>query len=418
MKSCIKCGTSLDDYVLICPKCGTKQDRISKLQTNKKGKFRTLFFTFLLWLCFWPIMIIIVTAKSKKLHFWAKALILGVYFSVLILPAFILGLSTATETGANSSISITSNTTSVPEFFSDVLHDETLRLNFLNACQEIGMDPSEISELNPVDDWVGGTRYSFKYKSLACRLYCNTDSTVNCIKLGNDIDVYKQGFEPYQITDYIVDTDIAVELQALSEEQVKAQLKYPTTANFPWENWAYGRDHDLYSVSNTVLAQNAFGNEEELIFKLIYQVKDTSFRLIYFQLDGSCLVDNMSSTSRPDRQAIDTSATGKASTTDEIVLMEGQTGDYGKSIDIDGASYINYYVPSGSYKVTSNVNWCKLYVASNNYFINNEGYTENEIIEALEFSSLGETQSISIEEGQHIELTLSAKVTLTPEKQN
>lgn len=410
MKYCVKCGKPLDDYILICPHCGTRLDKVPLSQKGDKRKSRNLFITILLWLFFWPVMIIIATVKSKKIPLFAKALILCAYFSLFLIPPY---LSSKAPSESLSSISSDRETESL--LFSDVFKDESLRINFLTACQEIGMDPTEISQLNPVDNWAGGPRYSFTYKTLSCRLYCNTDSTVNCIKLGNDIDVYKQGFEPYQIADYIVDNDIAVELQILSEEQVKTQLNFPSTANFPWEGWTYGRERDLYSVSNTVLAENAFGSEEESYFKLIYQASKNSFQLMYFELNGSCLVNHMDTISMPERKSVNTSAATLYPSNGEILLIDGQKGDYGRSIDIDGTSYINYYVPAGSYHVTSNVNWCKVYIADDNYFVNSDGYTENEVIETLEFSSLGETQSVSIEEGQHIELTISARVTLTPD---
>lgn len=414
MKHCAKCGIPLDDYIFICPKCGTRQDKASRPQNNRKRLSHNLFFIFLLWLFFWPIMIVIATAKSQKLPRLAKTIILFAYFSVLVLPSFILGLSAATEESTSSSISTSSSDAPDSTLFAEFFHDETLRVNFLNACQEIGIAPSEISQLNTIDDWAGGPRYSFTYKSLSCRVYCNTDSTVNCIKLGNNTDVYKQGFESYQIADYIVETDTAVELQVLSEEEVKSQLNFPATASFPWEGWTYGRERDLYSVSNTVLAKNALGIEEEAHFKLIYQVNNASFRLVYFELSGTCLVNDMDSVSIPERKSVAYTISDEPSSSNEIILIEGQTGNYGKNINIDGTNYINYYVPAGSYSVTSNVNWCKVYVADNDYFSNSEGYTENEIIETLEFSSSGETHSVTIEEGQHIELTLSAKVTLVP----
>lgn len=94
------------------------------------------------------------------------------------------------------------------ELFDEIILDEILRLNFLNACEQIGMDCEEIEDLEQVNDWAGGSRYSFAYQGMPFRLYGNMDSSVNTIKLGEDIDIYKQGFEPYQVEDYVVDMGI------------------------------------------------------------------------------------------------------------------------------------------------------------------------------------------------------------------
>jgi hypothetical protein len=115
------------------------------------------------------------------------------------------------------------------------------------------------------------------------------DSTVNCIKLGTDTDIYKQGYEPYQISDYIVDSSVSAELQIMTEDYVKNQLNYPATADFPWLDWSYGRERDLYSVSSKVTAKNAFGVEDELAFRLIYQVDGSSATWCILSLmDRSC----------------------------------------------------------------------------------------------------------------------------------
>jgi hypothetical protein len=34
-----------------------------------------------------------------------------------------------------------------------VIDDEALRLDFINACEQIGMDAEKIDDLKQVDDW-------------------------------------------------------------------------------------------------------------------------------------------------------------------------------------------------------------------------------------------------------------------------
>lgn len=258
---------------------------------------------------------------------------------------------------------------------------------------------------------MSGTRYAFTYSGASFRLYCNMDSTVNCIKLGVDNDIYKQGYEPYQISDYLVDSSVAAELQSMSKDYVKQQLNYPSSADFSWLDWAYGRERDLYSVSSNVKAKNAFGVESEVPFKLIYQVKDKAYKLMYFEIDGKRITNNLKTIKTTERKKIKTSER-KSENKEEINLIDGEVGDYGKEITLDGQKYINYYVPSGKYKITNNGKWCTVYVAKDEYYKNSDGYMENKIVDTVEFSKNGETKTISVKKGEHIELTVHATISL------
>lgn len=241
-------------------------------------------------------MLIITIAKANRLDTFGKAILISLIV-VILGGAIIAALTTSAP-----SLTSTNSTSSI--LFSETLPDETLRNNFLSACEQIGMDYEQIQDFKQVEDWANGPRYSFSYKGMPFRLYCNTDSTVNTIKLGIESDVYKQGFEPYQVEDYIVDPDIANELQLLSEDYVKSQLNYPATADFAWLDWAFGRDHTLYTVSSTVTAENAFGTKDDSAFSLTYQVNGDTKNLVYFILNGNVIVDNMSAVSTPERKEI------------------------------------------------------------------------------------------------------------------
>lgn len=241
------------------------------------------------------------------------------------------------------------------------------------------------------------------------------DSTINTIKLGTDTDIYKQGYEPYQVSDYIVDSNITAELQIMSEDYVKNQLNYPATADFSLLDWAFGRDHNLYSVASTVKAQNGFGVETEMPFTFTYQVIGDNIDLLYFELDGNIVLNNMDTISIPERKKIsDEIDTASESSSQGITLVDGELGEYGKYVTVDGHTFINYYIPEGTYTILNNGILCKVYLAKDNYYENSDGYQENEIVKTLEFSNHGESDTITISEGEHLELTSSATVTLTP----
>lgn len=297
------------------------------------------------------------------------------------------------------------------------LSDDVLYNDFAEACEQTDINIEKIKDFEQVDDWIAGKRYSFTYDNLGLRLYANMNSTVNTIKLGNDIDLYKQGYEPYSITDYIIDLDTSSQLRVMTEDYVKNQLNFPKEANFPWLDWNYGRNRDIYTIQSHVEGKNAFGVKADLQFTLMYRVFDGSAELIYFELDNSILIDERDKYTYPERVKISESQEFTEETDSaEIHLVDGQLGKYGKTVTLDGNDFINYFIPSGTYTVTNNGKWCNVYIAKNEYYTNSSGYQENEIIQTLEFKEYGETATITIESGQHIELTVYANVTLTPKK--
>jgi len=50
-----------------------------------------------------------------------------------------------------------------------------LKTNFVQACNEIDINVSQIKNLEKQVDWIGGERYNFTYKGLAMKVYCNAD---------------------------------------------------------------------------------------------------------------------------------------------------------------------------------------------------------------------------------------------------
>lgn len=312
MKYCTKCGASMADDANFCQICGTKciddetfqatRSKSSLCQCKATRKRKTWLKIFL-WIFFFPVMLIIKIVETPKLP-----AILKVIFTVLVF--FCLGFVTLcfsiilvanipkTDIASSAHTVPASETSQIKEssqnnLFKDIIVDDSLRTDFIEACNQIGVDPTHIKDLVQVDDWVGGPRYSFSYEGLALRLYCNPDSTVNAIKLGVDIDVYKQGFEPFQISDYIPDLTLVTELQVLSKKYVLDQLNFPSTADFAWLDWMSSRNHDLYTISSSVDAKNAFGVKETLPFTLTYQINKEEVELVQFILNGKIILDNM-----------------------------------------------------------------------------------------------------------------------------
>ncbi|MBR5310402.1 MAG: hypothetical protein IKU42_04690 [Oscillospiraceae bacterium] len=97
------------------------------------------------------------------------------------------------------------------------------------------------------------------------------------------------------------------------------------------------------------------------------------------------------------------------------MLVYGDLGKYGKEISLDGCDYINFHIPQGTYLVRNNSEWCTLYITKNEYFRNADGYMENEIIQTIVFDNKNQTSTITITEGQQIEITINGNLTLIPQ---
>lgn len=308
----------------------------------------------------------------------------------------------------------TVNLSTIPLFQSEIA-SEDLRMNFIDACIQIGIEPNKIKKVMQLDDWVSGLRYSFIYEGTGLLLYTTMDMKVESIKLDLSTDLYKRGYEPYNILDYIVDESILSQLKILAEDQVTNRLNFPATANFPWLNWSCGREKDLYTVANSVTSQNAFGVKEEIPFSLTYNVKDGKAELVYFELGSTAIVNTMDSMKWPVRKkvSVDNKKVPDNESSD-ILLTDGEQGEYGKLVKIAGQDYIQYHLRKGTYVVKNQVNYCKIFIAKNKYYTNSDGYKESKIVRVVELSAFGQEEKITLKSDEHIKLTIHGSVILQP----
>ncbi|MDR2611207.1 MAG: hypothetical protein LBC58_07100 [Clostridiales Family XIII bacterium] len=100
------------------------------------------------------------------------------------------------------------------------------------------------------------------------------------------------------------------------------------------------------------------------------------------------------------RKALSSTTEDKSSNSNTIILRDGQVGQYGKQ---DG-EYIDYYVPAGKYTATSKSGNVKIALVNNS---NDEDYSY-----IAEFTTIGQSKTISIKAGYHIELTIYGEVEL------
>lgn len=96
-----------------------------------------------------------------------------------------------------------------------------------------------------------------------------------------------------------------------------------------------------------------------------------------------------------------------------ILLVANELGDYGKEVTTPSKTYgsytyIEYMVPAGNYTV-ENMVYNQMAVV---FVINNND--SNDVKSTVRFSKEGETQTVTVNEDYHIELSDSTQVKLTP----
>lgn len=92
-----------------------------------------------------------------------------------------------------------------------------------------------------------------------------------------------------------------------------------------------------------------------------------------------------------------------------FVLADEVLGDYGKeATNKSGYKYIWYMVPTGTYEIENQNKEATVFVVSD--------ANSDDVSDVLKFEKAGEKQNVTVKEGYHIELSISAEVLLTPVK--
>ena len=297
------------------------------------------------------------------------------------------------------------------EELTDIVVDGETIVGYYDIIDLVGIDHDDAEKIEKIDDGNAGPRYGFQTEGISVNVYCNMDGIIDTIRIGTDIDLYKQGYEPWTIDNFLVDDGIRETLIYYTEESVTTYLNYPSTADFPLLDWSCGREFNLYAVTSYVEAQNAFGVESEMPFTTRFWVDGEQIELIYLMLDGVVLLNNSENYKLPEREKLETEeAMGENG---EIRIVDGELGEYGESVTLDGWEYIWYMIPAGAYEATCNVKQCMIYVDKNEITRNSSGYVEMENVVTYELE-YGETVEIVVGEDEHIFTTVSADLTLKP----
>lgn len=205
---------------------------------------------------------------------------------------------------------------------------------------------------------------------------------------GSDNDYSKK------VKDFADKCNISVELaqsfsDALSETDVTASL------DELWFDYL-----DDYAFGERYRAGCGYARNEKYYRLLVYVSKgtvksiydqDNGRKLIYWREDGTPEVE------QPDGGS--------------ILLVDGVLGEYGKEVtmpsETDGEyTYVWYMVPTGTYAVKNEFETATVFVVADD--------NSEDVREVLRFSEPGETQTVTVPDGYHIELSGLAEILLTP----
>lgn len=293
----------------------------------------------------------------------------------------------------------------------DITVDGEIIYGFYDVIDAVGIDRVDTKYIKKTDDWRLGPCYKFSTEGTTARVNCNMDGTVNYLEVGNGIILYQQGYEPWDIADFIVNEDVKTTITMMAEDAVKQCLNYPATADFPMFDWSYGRRFNQYTVRSSVTAKNGFGVESEMPFTAGFWVEDDTAKLIYLEVDGAVVKNELEQYPIPEREEIPFEV--EQPENGSIRIYDGQLGEYGKKVQLDSYEYDWYMVPAGKYEAVSNAKTCTVYVDKNEITRNSDGYVEMENVATYTWG-YGETIIIEVGEDEHLFNVLGADYTLTP----
>lgn len=293
----------------------------------------------------------------------------------------------------------------------DIVVDGETIYGFYDVIDAVGIDRVDTKYIKKTDDWRLGPCYKFSTEGTTARVNCNMDGTINHLEVGNGIMLYQQGYEPWDIKDFIVSEDVKLTITEMAKDAVKQKLNYPATADFPLFDWSYGRKFNQYTVKSSVTAKNGFGVESEHPFTAVFWVENDTAKLIYLELNGAVAKNELEKYPIPEREEVPFEV--EQPKDGSIRIYDGQLGEYGKKVQLDSYEYDWYMVPAGKYEAASNAKTCTVYVDKNEITRNSDGYVEMENVATYTWE-YGETIIIEVGEDEHLFNAVGADYTLTP----
>lgn len=443
---CKKCSSVIEDGKKYCPDCGAKlinkdeklkENKVKKIVKNeKKGNTNIVailafifailsIFTFSLFSPIGLILSIIALVINKKYNRKLKGLaiaatiISSLYFVMFM--TFCTNIMNAGNEDKSTQINTSDyykttdkNTSSASNDKLNEIHNQTLRDNFVKACEQIKINPTEIKNLKQKDDWNSGPRYTFEYKNEKFILYALSNGDVSSITIANvALDkIYLDGYEPLNVNDFIFGISEETTLRLQAEEKLREYTKYPSTAKFNWTGYSYSRRYDIYQISGTFKAKNSMGVEKNHSFIIEFRATDGNYSVIYLNVNNENYIGSDTQFKELDRKELQLSDQNNPVDNDTITLKEGTIGAYGKKDVFDGEENIRYYIPAGTYKVEAITKNAGFYIETIELH-KEDGYDTATTIRTIRLANTGDTDEFNISEDQCISLIMYTQVKLT-----
>ena len=151
---------------------------------------------------------------------------------------------------------------------------EKIITSFFDASKNIGMDTDKI-KLDEIKKENDKYIVSSTYDDYIFSTEINEDGSVSTYKSGT-LQFYVGGKPTQKVSDRLPTTEERVTLMNAAEDDVKNNLKAPSTAKFPGhivesDEWIINKNGNRYTVSSYVDAQNSFGTMIRSNFTVTYE---------------------------------------------------------------------------------------------------------------------------------------------------
>lgn len=302
-----------------------------------------------------------------------------------------------------------------------IFKSDALRQNVINALESCNIIVDEVKNVEKIEDWAAGERYTFTVNSLGLVLYTNMDDSISSIRTNRlTVFLYNEGYESLNINDYTVDASISHELEQQTKNQVKSSLNYPDTAKFPLFDWSVSRFDEFYAVSGEVNAKNAFGVSEDLSYYLEYHVVENLVSLKTFIFDNVYVIgkENAINNSFMGEKLAESisNETSSEEISDDIILEYDILGQFGREITVSNYKSIGYFLSEGEYTIVNKVNNSIVMIFKIKTEINSEGREESVLVNRVSLNKFESSERIVINDDEYIALSINSKVKLVKDK--